>query len=180
MGRTGKLFAHEWAGIEPDIVATAKGIGGGFPMGACLRQGKVAAALSSPAATAAPSAAIRSPWRCGKCRARRPAGRRLPRQMSSAWAAACCARLEALVKRHPAILVDVRGAGLMLGLKCVVPNTDMVEPAARMPGLLTVGAGDNVGARAAAADRRGEPRRRGAGDPRQGCAAWPAAARGAA
>ena len=46
MGRTGKLFAHEWAGVTPDIVATAKGIGGGFPMGACIATGKVAAAFS--------------------------------------------------------------------------------------------------------------------------------------
>ncbi|MCY0725977.1 aminotransferase class III-fold pyridoxal phosphate-dependent enzyme, partial [Klebsiella pneumoniae] len=45
MGRTGKLFAHEWSGVTPDIVATAKGIGGGFPLGACLATGKVAAAF---------------------------------------------------------------------------------------------------------------------------------------
>ncbi len=43
MGRTGKLFAHEWAGVTPDMVATAKGIGGGFPIGACLATDKVAA-----------------------------------------------------------------------------------------------------------------------------------------
>ena len=46
MGRTGKLFAHEWAGIEPDVVATAKGLGGGFPMGACLATEKAAGGMT--------------------------------------------------------------------------------------------------------------------------------------
>jgi acetylornithine/N-succinyldiaminopimelate aminotransferase len=177
MGRTGKLFAHEWAGIEPDIVATAKGIGGGFPMGACLAKEKVANALvagshgstfgGGPLAVACGNAVLDILLADGFLANVERMGRLLR------------ARLEALVKRHPAILVDVRGMGLMLGLKCAVPNTDMVNRL-REAGLLTVGAGDNavrvlppliveeshVEEALAILDKV--------------CAAWPAAARGAA
>jgi acetylornithine/N-succinyldiaminopimelate aminotransferase len=141
MGRTGKLFAHEWAGIEPDIVATAKGIGGGFPMGACLAKEKVAKALTAgshgstfgggPLAMAVGNAVLDILLADGFLANVERMGRLLR------------ARLEALVKRHPAVLSDVRGAGLMLGLKCAVPNTDMVNRL-RAAGLLTVGAGDNT------------------------------------
>ena len=177
MGRTGKLFAHEWAGIEPDIVATAKGIGGGFPMGACLAKEKVANALvagshgstfgGGPLAVACGNAVLDILLADGFLANVERMGRLLR------------ARLEALVKRHPAILVDVRGMGLMLGIKCAVPNTDMVNRL-REAGLLTVGAGDNavrvlppliveeshVEEALAILDKV--------------CAAWPAAARGAA
>jgi acetylornithine/N-succinyldiaminopimelate aminotransferase len=177
MGRTGKLFAHEWAGIEPDIVATAKGIGGGFPMGACLAKEKVANALvagshgstfgGGPLAVACGNAVLDILLADGFLANVERMGRLLR------------ARLEALVKRHPAILVDVRGMGLMLGIKCAVPNTDMVNRL-REAGLLTVGAGDNavrvlppliveashVEEAVAILDKV--------------CAAWPAAARGAA
>jgi len=141
IGRTGKLFAHEWAGIEPDIVATAKGIGGGFPMGACLAKEKVANALTAgshgstfgggPLAMACGNAVLDILLADGFLANVERVGRVLR------------ARLEALVKRHPSVLVDVRGAGLMLGIKCAVPNTDMVNRL-RASGLLTVGAGDNV------------------------------------
>jgi acetylornithine/N-succinyldiaminopimelate aminotransferase len=177
MGRTGKLFAHEWAGIEPDIVATAKGIGGGFPMGACLAKEKVANVLvagshgstfgGGPLAVACGNAVLDILLADGFLANVERMGRLLR------------ARLEALVKRHPAILVDVRGMGLMLGIKCAVPNTDMVNRL-REAGLLTVGAGDNavrvlppliveeshVEEALAILDKV--------------CAAWPAAARGAA
>ena len=177
MGRTGKLFAHEWAGIEPDIVATAKGIGGGFPMGACLAKEKVAKALTAgshgstfggrPLAMACANAVLDILLADGFLANVERMGRLLR------------ARLEALVKRYPNILVDVRGAGLMLGIKCIVPNTEMVNKL-RDAGLLTVGAGDNavrvlppliveeahVEEALAILDKV--------------CAAWPAAARGAA
>jgi acetylornithine/N-succinyldiaminopimelate aminotransferase len=141
MGRTGKLFAHEWAGIEPDIVATAKAIGGGFPMGACLAKEKAAKALTAgshgstfgggPLAMACANAVLDVMLADGFFANVERMGRLLR------------TRLEALVKRHPSIFTDVRGAGLMLGLKCVVPNTEMVNNL-RAAGLLTVGAGDNT------------------------------------
>jgi acetylornithine/N-succinyldiaminopimelate aminotransferase len=141
MGRTGKLFAHEWAGVEPDIVATAKGIGGGFPMGACLAKEKVAKTLTpgshgstfggGPLAMAVGNAVLDILLADGFLANVERMGRVL-RQ-----------RVEALLKRHPNVLVEVRGAGLMLGLKCAVPNTEMVNKL-REAGLLTVGAGDNV------------------------------------
>ena len=141
MGRTGRLFAHQWAGIEPDIVATAKGIGGGFPMGACLAKEKVAKALTAgshgstfgggPLAMAVANAVLDILLAEGFLANVERMGSVLR------------ARLEALAKRHPKVLVDVRGAGLMLGIKCVVPNTEMVNRL-RAAGLLTVTAGDNV------------------------------------
>jgi acetylornithine/N-succinyldiaminopimelate aminotransferase len=141
MGRTGKLFAHEWAGIEPDIVATAKGIAGGFPMGACLAKEKVAKALTAgshgstfgggPLATACANAVLDILLADGFFANVERMGRLLR------------GRLEALVKRHPDVFVDLRGEGLMLGLKCVVPNTEMVNKL-RAAGLLTVTAGDNT------------------------------------
>lgn len=141
MGRTGRLFAHEWAGVEPDVLATAKGIGGGFPMGACLAKEKVAAALTAgshgstfgggPLAMAVGNAVLDIMLAGGFFANVERMGGILRR------------RLEALVKRYPRVFVDVRGMGLILGLKCVVPNTDMVNRL-RTEGLLTVGAGDNV------------------------------------
>ena len=141
MGRTGKLFAHEWAGIEPDIVATAKGIAGGFPMGACLAKENVAKALTAgshgstfgggPLATACANAVLDILLADGFFANVERMGRLLR------------SRLEALVKRHPGVFTDLRGTGLMLGLKCVVPNTEMVNKL-RAGGLLTVTAGDNT------------------------------------
>ncbi len=177
MGRTGKLFAHEWAGIEPDIVATAKGIGGGFPMGACLAKEKAAKALTAgshgstfgggPLAMAVGNAVLDILLADGFLANVERMGRLLR------------ARLEALVKRYPNLFVDVRGAGLMLGLKCAVPNTDMVNRL-RAAGLLTVGAGDN-------AVRVLPPLIVEEGHVEEAlaildkvCAVWPAAARGAA
>ena len=63
MGRTGKLFYHEWAGIAPDIMTVAKGIGGGFPLGACLATEAAADGHDRRAPTARPTAATRSPAR---------------------------------------------------------------------------------------------------------------------
>lgn len=141
MGRTGKLFAHEWAGITPDIVATAKGLGGGFPVGACLAREKVARALTvgshgstfggNPLAMAVGNAVLDILLADGFLSNVERMGKLLR------------ARLEDLVRRHPLVLDSVRGLGLMLGLKCVVPNTEM-QARLRENGLLTVGAGDNV------------------------------------
>jgi acetylornithine/N-succinyldiaminopimelate aminotransferase len=141
MGRTGRLFAHEWAGVEPDIMMVAKGIGGGFPLGAVLATedaGKCMIAGThgstyggNPLACAVGCAVmdiVADPDFLQSVRARGG----LMRQ-----------RLEALVASHPDVFDEVRGTGLMLGLKCKVPNTDVVA-AAYAQQLCTVPAADNV------------------------------------
>jgi acetylornithine/N-succinyldiaminopimelate aminotransferase len=140
-GRTGKLFAHEWAGIAPDIMTTAKAIGGGFPLGACIASGKVAAAFShgshgttfggNPLAMAVGNAVLDVILAPGFLEGVVKKGERLARGVAQ------------LVDKHPEVFADFRGKGLMLGLKCVGSNTEMVERLRRC-GLLTVGAGENV------------------------------------
>jgi len=141
MGRTGRLFAHEWAGIAPDIMTVAKAIGGGFPLGACIASGKVAAAFGhgshgttfggNPLAMAVGNAVLDVMLEPGFLPGVVKKGERLARGVAQ------------LVDKHQDVFVDFRGKGLMLGLKCVAPNTEMVERLRRY-GLLTVGAGDNV------------------------------------
>jgi acetylornithine/N-succinyldiaminopimelate aminotransferase len=141
MGRTGRLFAHEWAGIVPDVMSAAKGIAGGFPMGAILAKESVARHLvpgthgttfgGNPLACAAANAVLDVILAPGFL-----AG--VDRKARKLWSA-----LEAIVRDFPAVFEGVRGAGLILGLKCVVSNTD-VQQAFTNEGLLTVGAGDNV------------------------------------
>ncbi|MGB5559217.1 MAG: aspartate aminotransferase family protein [Paracoccaceae bacterium] len=141
MGRTGKLFAHEWAGISPDIMMVAKGIGGGFPLGAVLA---TEAAGSCMTAGTHGSTYGGNPLGCAVGLAvmgviaepdfldevNRKAG--LLRQ-----------KLEGLVAANPDVFESVRGAGLMLGLKCVAENADVVK-ACYSEELLTVPAADNV------------------------------------
>ncbi|MGH6880838.1 aspartate aminotransferase family protein [Hypericibacter sp.] len=141
MGRTGKLFAHEWAGVTPDVVATAKGIGGGFPVGACLATEKAAAALTpgshgstfggNPLAMAVGNAVLDVLLAEGFLSRVEEMGALLQK------------RLNALIAKYPKLFEELRGRGLMLGIKCRVPNTDM-QNKLREAGLLTVGAGDNV------------------------------------
>ena len=141
MGRTGKLFAHEWAGITPDVMCVAKGIGGGFPLGACLATERAADGMGpgshgttfggNPLAMAVGNAVMDVLLTPGFLAQVEQSGNML-RQ-----------RLEGLVRTHPAIFAEVRGKGLMLGLKTVPLNTDVIEKL-RAAGLLTVGAGDNV------------------------------------
>jgi acetylornithine/N-succinyldiaminopimelate aminotransferase len=141
MGRTGKLFAYEWAGIEPDVVALAKGLGGGFPIGAILASEKAAAGMApgvhgttfggNPLAMAVGNAVLDVML----------APDFLPHVQRTAELLR--GKLEDLVSRFPQVLAEVRGAGLMLGLKCVVPNTELVAKL-REEGLLTVGAAENV------------------------------------
>ncbi len=141
VGRTGKLFAHEWAGIEPDVMAIAKGIGGGFPIGACLATEKAAAGMvagthgstygGNPLGCAVATAVLEEVTAPGFLdHVNRMAGRL--RQ-----------KLGALVDAHPTVFAEARGEGLMLGLKCVVPNGDVVK-AAYGEALLTVPAAENV------------------------------------
>lgn len=141
IGRTGKLFAHEWAGAEPDIMAIAKGIGGGFPMGACLATEKAAMGMTAgthgstfggnPLATAVGNAVLDVVLAPGFLDSVRQRALTLKQ------------KLAALKDNHPAIIEDIRGEGLMMGMKCKVPNTAL-QAAALDQHLLTIGAGDNV------------------------------------
>ena len=141
MGRSGRLFAHEWAGIAPDVMSLAKGIAGGMPMGAILARESIAKWLTpgshgttfggNPLACAAANAVldvILAPGFLAE----------LDRKARRLWQ-----RLGEVVAEHGEVFEDRRGAGLLLGLRCVPPNTEM-QSAMLAEGLLTVAAGDNV------------------------------------
>ena len=141
MGRTGRLFAHEWAGITPDIMMVAKGIGGGFPLGAVLATEHAARAMT---AGTHGSTYGGNPLGCAVGCAvmdhvADPDFLDAVRRKSSLLRQ----RLEGLVAAHPDIFGGVRGLGLMLGLECRVPNADVVR-AGFDAGLITVPAADNV------------------------------------
>jgi acetylornithine/N-succinyldiaminopimelate aminotransferase len=141
VGRTGKLFAHEWAGVTPDIMAVAKGIGGGFPVGACLAtkdaaQGMTAGTHGStfggnPLAMAVGNAVLDIILADGFLDRVRQRGINFKQKLAG------------LKDSHPDIIEDIRGDGLMMGIKTKVPNTDFVAHAIDEQ-LLTIGAGDNV------------------------------------
>jgi acetylornithine/N-succinyldiaminopimelate aminotransferase len=141
VGRTGRLFAHEWAGITPDIMAVAKGIGGGFPLGACLATEEAAKGMTlgthgstyggNPLAMAVGNAVLDHVLAEGFLdHVNKVAGR-------------FAQRLAEIKDQHPAIIAEVRGQGLLMGLKANVPAGDLVV-ALRQEGLLAPGAGDNV------------------------------------
>ncbi len=143
MGRSGKLWAHQWAGIEPDVMSSAKGIGGGFPLGAVLAKERVAEHLKAgthgttfggnPLACAAGNAVLDVVLAPGFLDGVDRVARHLWRGMLR------------LADRHPAVVEGVQGAGLLVGLRLrpEVSNTDM-QAAAVAEGLLTVAAGMNV------------------------------------
>ncbi|MCA0271671.1 MAG: aspartate aminotransferase family protein [Proteobacteria bacterium] len=141
MGRTGRLFAHEWAGIAPDIMMVAKGIGGGFPLGAVLASEKAASGM---VAGTHGSTYGGNPLACA-------VGAKVVEIIADPAFLAEVARkgalfrqkLEGLVATHPAIFEAVRGQGLMLGLKCKVAPADMVK-AGYAAHVLTVAAADDT------------------------------------
>jgi len=141
MGRTGKLFAHEWAGVSPDIMMVAKGIGGGFPLGAVLATEDAASAMTVGTHGSTYGG---NPLACA-------VGAKVVDIVAddaflaevNRKAALMRQKLEGLVAAHGDVFDSVRGAGLMLGLKCKAPNTDVVS-AGYAQGLLTVPAADNV------------------------------------
>lgn len=141
VGRTGKLFAHEWAGVEPDVMSAAKGLGGGFPIGAILAREAVAKHLTpgthgttfggNPLACAAGNAVLDvllAPGFMERVQER---------------AALLDERLDTLITEFPDIFTERRGLGLLIGLRCV-PKVGDVLNAVRNAGLLAVAAGDNV------------------------------------
>lgn len=141
MGRTGHLFAHEAAGIVPDIMAVAKGIGGGFPLGACLATGEAAQGMTAgthgstyggnPLACAVGATVLDIVRAPGFLEGVRSRSARLQEGLAG------------LVSRHPRVFSELRGTGLMLGLKCVPANAEVVS-AGIAAEVLTVPGGDNV------------------------------------
>lgn len=141
-GRTGRFFAHEWSGITPDIVAVAKAIGGGFPLGACLARGEVAASMvpgthgstygGNPLATAIGNAVLDRVLAPGFIDNVNVMGQRL------AW------HLQQLAQRYPDYVLELRGKGLLAGIKISTPVRDMVTRLRDDHQLLTIGAGENV------------------------------------
>ena len=141
IGRTGKLFAYEWSGIEPDIMAIAKGIGGGFPVGACLATDKAAMGMTAgvhgttfggnPLAMAVGNAVLDVVLEEGFLESVRDKALLAKQALAS------------VVDEFPDVFDEVRGTGLMLGLRCKAPNT-RVNGALRDEHLLAVPAGDNV------------------------------------
>ena len=141
VGRSGAFFAHQRAGVTPDIMAVAKGIGGGFPLGACLSTFEAGKGMTAgthgttyggnPLAMAVGNAVLDEVLKPGFL----DHVEKISNLMRQG--------LAAIKDRYPSVIEDVRGEGLLLGVKAKVPNTDLVA-ALRDQKMLTVGAGDNV------------------------------------
>lgn len=141
MGRTGKLWAHEWAGMAPDIMAVAKALGGGFPVGACLASAEAAKGMTvgvhgstfggNPLAMAVGLAAydeISKPETLAHV---------------NEVAGYLKQQLHGLKERFPDVIVDIRGKGLLIGVKLVPNNRDFMAWARDGQQLLVAGGGDN-------------------------------------
>jgi len=141
IGRTGKLFAHEWSGVRPDVMAVAKGLGGGFPVGACLATEAAAIGITpgthgstfggNPLAMAVANGVLDVLLEDGFLARVRDRGDALQGAVAE------------LASRWPRIIEEVRGVGLMIGVKSVIPAGELVA-ACNAAGLLTVPAADNV------------------------------------
>jgi acetylornithine/N-succinyldiaminopimelate aminotransferase len=141
MGRTGELFAYQRTGVAPDVMALAKALGGGFPMGACLATSEAASGMTAgthgstfggnPLAVSAANAVLDVMLAPGFFDHVKRMSLLLKQKLAS------------IVDRYPGVLSEVRGEGLLIGLKAVVSANDVVL-ALRDERLLTVGAGENV------------------------------------
>jgi acetylornithine/N-succinyldiaminopimelate aminotransferase len=141
VGRTGKLFAYQWSGVAPDVMTVAKGIGGGFPLGACLATAEAAKGMTpgmhnstfggNPLAMAVAKVVIDIVSDEAFLEHVRQVGLYMKQ------------RLAALVDTHPGVVAEVRGEGLLAGLRCVAPVADVVT-AMRDAGILGAPAGENV------------------------------------
>jgi acetylornithine/N-succinyldiaminopimelate aminotransferase len=141
MGRTGELFAYRWLGVTPDVMSLAKALGGGFPIGACLATANAASGMTpgshgstfggNPLAVAAANAVLDVMLAPGFFEHARRMSLLLKQKLAG------------MVDRHRDVISEIRGEGLLIGIKAVVPSTDLVA-ALRDQKLLTVGAGDNV------------------------------------
>lgn len=141
IGRTGKLFAHEWADATPDIMAVAKGLGGGFPIGACLATEEAARGMTAgthgstfggnPLAMAVGNAVLDVVLKPGFLEHVRDMSVRLKQKLAR------------ICDEYPDIVEEIRGEGLLIGLKCKIPNQQLID-ALLEERVLTVPAGDNV------------------------------------
>ncbi|TDI61246.1 MAG: aspartate aminotransferase family protein [Alphaproteobacteria bacterium] len=141
MGRAGKLFAHEWAGVTPDIMAVAKGIGGGFPVGACLARASVGESLTfgshgttyggNPLAMALGNAVLDIMLEDGFFEHVQGVTKTL------------MAGLRSLQQKYPALITDVRGLGLMIGVECTVKTRPLIAKALEL-GLVLAPSGENI------------------------------------
>lgn len=141
MGRTGRLFAYEWAGITPDVMMLAKGLGGGFPVGAILTTQRAASGMTpgthgstfggNPLALTIANAVLDVLMEPGFLDGVVEISNLLRSELTK------------LHERHPTLFLDVRGGGLLLGLKCTRPAVEYVD-ALRDDGMLAHTAGDNV------------------------------------
>ncbi len=141
MGRTGKLFAHEWAGVAPDVMAVAKALGNGFPIGACLATEKAAIGMvagshgstfgGNPMAVAAGNAVMDVMLAPGFFERVQKVSRLLQD------------RLTTMIGAYPKLFAELRGSGLLLGIRCHVTAGDFVAKL-RASGLLCLTAGENV------------------------------------
>jgi acetylornithine/N-succinyldiaminopimelate aminotransferase len=141
MGRTGKLFAHEWSGITPDVMSAAKGIGGGFPLGAVLAKERYAVALKpgthgttyggNPLACAAGNAVLDVVLGPGFLESVQRKGNKLRGELNK------------VVREFPSVFVEARGMGLLLGMKAAIP-VGQVQAACVAEGLMAITAGENV------------------------------------
>jgi acetylornithine/N-succinyldiaminopimelate aminotransferase len=141
MGRTGELFAYQRCGVEPDVMALAKALGGGFPLGACLATSEAGKGMTTgthgstfggnPLAMAAANAVLDVMLADGFLDRVRRTSLLLKQKLAE------------IKDRYPAIVAEVRGEGLLVGLRAVVPSGDLVKEL-REEKLITVAAGDNV------------------------------------
>ena len=141
VGRTGKLWAYEWSGVAPDVISSAKALGGGFPIGACLATEEAAKGIvpgthgstfgGNPLAAACANAVLDVLLEDGFLANVLEMGQLVNDE------------LKRVIGDHSNVIESVRGAGMMWGMKCVVPNGDLVAKAFDH-GLLTVPAGENV------------------------------------
>src|SRR5215510_12550090 len=141
VGRTGELFAYQRCGVTPDIMALAKALGGGFPIGACLATAEAAKGMTTgthgstfggnPLAMAAAGALLDVVLADGFLERVRRISLLLKQKLAE------------IKDRYPTVIAELRGEGLLVGLRAVVPSADLVDEL-RAEKMITVAAGDNV------------------------------------
>jgi acetylornithine/N-succinyldiaminopimelate aminotransferase len=141
IGRLGEMFGYQKLGVTPDVMGLAKGLGAGFPIGACLATAEAAKGMTpgthgstfggNPLAMAVGNAVLDVVTRPGFLEHVRDVALLFKQ------------RLAEIKDRHPSVIAEVRGEGLLIGLKCQVPNGELID-ALRAEKLLAAGAGDNV------------------------------------